>query len=315
MNIAIYDRNERLWRAEDAAGRIVGYYQSEAAALVAGGAEQPPVAAPSRAYQRIAALLQDMERMPTGTDLYALLVEEPIMPWVWWRIVDWTLYQLARGVPVQRHADDDQFSEQYEAARAAALARLHARGIWYAKLTDRDFDTLVSVHGAHNENGLAEVPADPIGDAYRAGYQAGYQLGERHGAAGAAREAIALIREVRQRHEQQSDEKPVTLERGQYVATRPLDSSSMPFLDARCGDCRLILDNPERLSSENPLDDGCSSLALLINNSVELTIDGAILRDLRQLLNSAEVAQLVAIDEGGPIPPEIAALPTVKHPI
>lgn len=104
----------------------------------------------------------------------------------------------------------------------------------------------------------------------------------------------------------------VQLERRQCVATRPSDSDSLPFIEATCGDAHLVLDNPDRLSSDNPLDCGRASLALLVDGH-ELSVSAAQFADLRRLLNSPEAAQLVAICDGAPLPPFLAALPLIRE--
>ena len=190
-----YDTIERTWRAERE-GQITGYYPSEALAWAALGvppageqasARQQLIAqvnayfaapaspvAPSSAYAAIALILEDLERVPTGAELYELRVKDAVASYLWARAVDWALYQLARGVPVTRRADDDRFSEEYEAARAAALGCLKTIGRdCGAKVSDPDFDSWVFATGVLDADGALPPATDPIGDAYRAGYQAG----------------------------------------------------------------------------------------------------------------------------------------------
>jgi hypothetical protein len=125
-----------------------------------------PATTPSDAYRRIATLLKDRNEMPTGADLYALRITDPIMAWLWARIEDWMLYQIALGYPVQRHADNDCISQEYEATRNGALERLRALpGFSDVQATDHDFDSLVSAMGVLNEG--APRPTDR--DAYTLG--------------------------------------------------------------------------------------------------------------------------------------------------
>src|SRR5690242_17979653 len=77
----------------DTLAEMHGWYDPEPAEAEA-PCEPVETPTPSDTYRTIAAVLQEGERMPTGAELYALRINDPIMAYVWARVEDWTLYQI-----------------------------------------------------------------------------------------------------------------------------------------------------------------------------------------------------------------------------
>lgn len=76
-------------------------------------------AAPT-ATERATILLDDCE-MPSGDDIFDLILENQIVHYVWARCIDWVLWRQAHGKPVNRMGDKDDcpaaIDARYNAAR------------------------------------------------------------------------------------------------------------------------------------------------------------------------------------------------------
>jgi hypothetical protein len=70
-------------------------------------------------------LLAELKTMPTGAQICDLLAEDQIANFVWWRCVDWVLYRLAHGLPVQRMNTDDDVPAAINAQFEEAKTRMY----------------------------------------------------------------------------------------------------------------------------------------------------------------------------------------------
>src|SRR5581483_9712595 len=60
---------------------------------------------------------------PSGEQIYELISEDTIARYAWMRAIDWVLYRLARGLPVQPMNDKPEVPAAIDAQFAAAAVR------------------------------------------------------------------------------------------------------------------------------------------------------------------------------------------------
>lgn len=94
-------------------------------------------------YDTIGAILESCERMPSGDQIYELLLSDRVVSYAWWRAIDWILYRQSQGLPVGRMNTADENPAAIDARFRAARVfeeRLFTSGA--AAMSERDIHEL-----------------------------------------------------------------------------------------------------------------------------------------------------------------------------
>lgn len=77
---------------------------------------------------QILAMLADCRAVPTGDQLFQLLIEDRLTWFIWWRAIDFVLYRQRSGLPVMPAGDRDTVPAALNAHFEAAARQLAQRG-------------------------------------------------------------------------------------------------------------------------------------------------------------------------------------------